>query len=67
VLRYCLGLGAFSAKSTSWLSFSCYELACHLFPTLAKYFMYSHLPYFLHGVAIFCCSEDKEYVDEDFF
>jgi hypothetical protein len=23
--------------------------------------------YSLHGVAMFCCSEDEEYVDEDFF
>jgi hypothetical protein len=29
--------------------------------------MYSHLPYSLHGVAMFFCSEDEEYVDEDFF
>jgi hypothetical protein len=29
--------------------------------------VYSHLPYSLHGVAMFCCSEDEEYVDEDFF
>jgi hypothetical protein len=38
-----------------------------LFPTLAKYFMYSHLPYFLHIAAMPCCSGDKEYFDEDFF
>jgi hypothetical protein len=37
-----------------------------LFPTLAEYFMYSHLPYFLYIAAMFCCSED-EYFDEDFF
>jgi hypothetical protein len=29
--------------------------------------MYSHLPYSLHVVAMFCGSEDEEYVDEDFF
>jgi hypothetical protein len=29
--------------------------------------MYSHLPYSLHVVAMFYCSEDEEYVDEDFF
>jgi hypothetical protein len=29
--------------------------------------MYSHLSYSLHGVAMFYCSEDEEYVDEDFF
>jgi hypothetical protein len=29
--------------------------------------MYSHLPYSLHVVAMICCSEDEEYVDEDFF
>jgi hypothetical protein len=29
--------------------------------------MYSHLSYSLHIAAMFCCSEDKEYVDEDFF
>jgi hypothetical protein len=29
--------------------------------------MYSHLPYSMHVVAMFCCSEDEEYVDEDFF
>jgi hypothetical protein len=38
-----------------------------LFPTLAGYFMYSHLPYFLYIAAMLCCSEDEEYVDEDFF
>jgi hypothetical protein len=38
-----------------------------LFPTLAEYVMYSHLPYFLYIAAIPCCSEDEEYVDEDFF
>jgi hypothetical protein len=25
------------------------------------------LPCSLHVVAMFCCSEDEEYVDEDFF
>jgi hypothetical protein len=25
------------------------------------------LSYFLHIVVMFCCSEDEEYVDEDFF
>jgi hypothetical protein len=29
--------------------------------------MYSHLPYSLYIAAMFCCSEDEEYVDEDFF
>jgi hypothetical protein len=29
-----------------------------LFPTLAEYFMYSHLPYFLYIAAMLCCSED---------
>jgi hypothetical protein len=29
--------------------------------------MYSHLPYSLYIAAIFCCSEDEEYVDEEFF
>jgi hypothetical protein len=38
-----------------------------LFPTLAEYFIYSHLPYFLHIAAMICCSEDEEYFDEDFF
>jgi hypothetical protein len=38
-----------------------------LFPTLAEYFMYSHLPYFLYIAVMLCCSEDEEYVDEDFF
>jgi hypothetical protein len=32
------------------LSLSCYKLACHHFPTLAEYFMYSHLLCFY-----FCC------------
>jgi hypothetical protein len=57
----------FLCELTSWLSFSCYKPACHLFPTLAEYFMYSHLPYFLYIVAMLCYSEDEEYVDEDFF
>jgi hypothetical protein len=38
-----------------------------LFPTLAEYFMYSHLLYFLYIAAMLCCSEDEEYFDEDFF
>jgi hypothetical protein len=38
-----------------------------LFPTLAEYFMYSHLPYFLYIAAMLCCSEGEEYFDEDFF
>jgi hypothetical protein len=38
-----------------------------LFPTLAEYVMYSHLPYFLYIVAMLYCSEDEEYIDEDFF
>jgi hypothetical protein len=29
--------------------------------------MYSHLPYSLYIAAMFCYSEDEEYVDEDFF
>jgi hypothetical protein len=42
--------------------------ACNsLFPTLVEYFMYSHLPYFLYIAVMLCCSEDEEYVDEDFF
>jgi hypothetical protein len=38
-----------------------------LFPTLAEYFMYSHLPYFLYIAAMICCSEEEEYFDEDLF
>jgi hypothetical protein len=38
-----------------------------LFPTLAEYFMYSHLPYFLYIAAMLYCSGDEEYFDEDFF
>jgi hypothetical protein len=38
-----------------------------LFHTLAEYFMYSHLSYFLHIVAMPCYSGDEEYFDEDFF
>jgi hypothetical protein len=29
--------------------------------------MYSHLPYSLHVVTVFYCSEDEKYIDEDFF
>jgi hypothetical protein len=25
------------------------------------------LPYSLHVVTVFCCSEDEKYIDEDFF
>jgi hypothetical protein len=35
-----------------------------LFPTLAEYFMYSHLPY---SCILLCCLEEGEYFDEDFF
>jgi hypothetical protein len=38
-----------------------------LFPTLAGYFTYSHLLYFLYIAAMLCCSEDVEYYDEDLF
>jgi hypothetical protein len=38
-----------------------------LFSTLVEYFMYPHLPYFLHIAVMICCSEDDEYFDEDFF
>jgi hypothetical protein len=38
-----------------------------LFSTLVEYFMYSHLPYFLYIATMLCCSEDKEFFDEDFF
>jgi hypothetical protein len=38
-----------------------------LFPTLAEYFMYSHLPYFLYIAAMLCHSKDEEYGDEDLF
>jgi hypothetical protein len=38
-----------------------------LFTTLAEYFRYSHLPYFLYIAAMLYCSEDDEYFDEDFF
>jgi hypothetical protein len=38
-----------------------------LFPIPAEYVMYSYLPYFLYIAAMLCCSEDEEYVDEDFF
>jgi hypothetical protein len=29
--------------------------------------MYSYLSYFLYIAAMLCCSEDDEYVDEEFF
>jgi hypothetical protein len=38
-----------------------------LFPTLAEYFMYSHLLYFLYITTMLCRSEDEEYGDEDLF
>jgi hypothetical protein len=38
-----------------------------LFPILAEYFMYSHLPYLLYITAMLCCSEDEEFFDEDLF
>jgi hypothetical protein len=49
------------------LSLSCYKLACHLFPSLAEYFMYSHLSCFLYIAAMLCYLEDEEFFDEDFF
>jgi hypothetical protein len=38
-----------------------------LFHTLAEYFMYSHLAYFMYIVAMLCYSEDEEFFDEDYF
>jgi hypothetical protein len=32
-----------------------------LFPTLAEYFTYSHLSYFLYIAAMLCCSEDEDF------
>jgi hypothetical protein len=49
------------------LSLSSKKLACHLFPSLAEYIIYSHFPYFLYIVAMLCCSKDEEFFDEDFF
>jgi hypothetical protein len=43
------------------------EACMPLFPTLAEYFMYSHLPYFLYIAAMLFCFEDEESFDEDFF
>jgi hypothetical protein len=42
------------------------EAPDHYFSTLAEYFMYSHLPYFLYIAAMLYCPEDEEYFDEDF-
>jgi hypothetical protein len=67
VLRHCLGLGGFSLQLKILISLSCYKLACHYFPTLAEYFMYSHLPYFPYIAAMLCYLEDEEFFDEDFF
>jgi hypothetical protein len=36
-----------------------------LFSTLAEYFMYSHLSYFLYITAMLCYSEDEEFFDEE--
>jgi hypothetical protein len=38
-----------------------------IFPTLAEYFMYSHLPYYLYIAAMLYFSEDEEFFDEDLF
>jgi hypothetical protein len=42
-------------------------LAQGLFSTLAEYFIYSHLSYFLYIAAMLCSSEDEEFFNEDFF
>jgi hypothetical protein len=49
------------------LRLSSYKLACHYFSTLAEYFVYSDLPYFMYIAAMPCCSEDEEFFGEDFF
>jgi hypothetical protein len=46
----------------SFLLYACISL----FPTLAEYFMYSHLLHFLYIAAMLYCSEDEEFFDEDF-
>jgi hypothetical protein len=38
-----------------------------LFPIFAEYFMYSHLPYFVHIAAMLCYSEDEEFFNDDSF
>jgi hypothetical protein len=38
-----------------------------LFPTVAKYLMYSHLPYLMYIVVMLCYLEDEEFFDENFF
>ena len=50
------------------VSFSLFKLACHYFPTLAEYDMYS--PLLFSHFSLECCSEDEgdmEYFDEDYF
>jgi hypothetical protein len=42
------------------------QVCMSLFPTLAEYFMYSHLPYFLYIAAMICCSEEEEYLQMSF-
>jgi hypothetical protein len=56
------GLGAIFFKLNLLLRLSCYKLACHYFHTLAEYFMYSHLPYFLYIAAMLYCSEDEDFL-----
>jgi hypothetical protein len=60
-------LGAWSYLETMLLSLSYYMFACRYFSTLAEYFMYSHLSYFLYITSMLCCSEDEEFFDEVFF
>jgi hypothetical protein len=43
------------------LILSCYKLACHYFPTLAEYFIYSHLPYYLYIADMLCCLEEENF------
>jgi hypothetical protein len=47
------------------LILSCYKLTCHYFPTLAEYFMYSDLPYFLYIAGMLYYLEEEEFFDED--
>jgi hypothetical protein len=48
--------------STCYILFlDCGSACMSLFPTLAEYFMYSHLSYFLYIPSLICCLEDEEF------
>jgi hypothetical protein len=65
MLSSCLGLDTILCKLNHMLSLSCYKIACHYFLHLLST-LCTNTCYFTYFAVMLCCSEDKEFFDEDF-